>query len=100
MAEYAAERQPLEDDGPLAAEGRAWHGAFQALCGPLERHMSTLLEVHPSPCGHMTGHDRACAGMAEMATYEAAQTLVYWNAVNVSLGYDRLGRIFWRVIDS
>lgn len=45
LAEYASERRPLEADAAGAAEGRAWHSAFNALYGPLERHMATLLDV-------------------------------------------------------
>ncbi len=45
LAEYAAERRPAEGEGAHAAHGRAWRAAFNALFGPLERHMATLLDV-------------------------------------------------------
>jgi len=45
LAEYAAERRPAEGDDAHAAHGRAWRAAFNALFGPLERHMATLLDV-------------------------------------------------------
>ncbi|KAK9831530.1 hypothetical protein WJX81_006306 [Elliptochloris bilobata] len=63
LAEYASERRAMEEEGPHAAEGRAWHGAFDTLYGPLERHMATLLEVYRAA---------QAAGAQEAAEYARA----------------------------
>ena len=70
LAEYASERRALEAEAAGAAEGAAWHTAFNALYGPVERHMATLLDVRllspPGPCDY-AGHVMRCSARCSAA---------------------------------